>query len=297
MKKFVVYTVLTGNYDDLLQPVAIDDRFDYVLFTNDSVSAAGVWSIRPIPDVTPGDNKRLSRYSKTHPETLLADYAASLYIDANIQIQDQWVYDRVVELYENNIEYAGIKLVLTGRDCIYEHALDMCQWFVEDYRVAIRQCHQLYKLGFPKHFGLNENNVIFRTHTERMKAVDAEWWDWILNYSSRDQFSYMYCLWHNNVPLNYFLQQGEDTRNGSHFLLLDHNGKANVQKTKLLRRNLIRRLLAKNNSLAPDKSLARWESCYKSGAPAFCYYNRSFLSIFLNTPKLMAALLRGHNDR
>ena len=58
----------------------------------------GVWTVREIPRIVENDNKRLSRYPKTHPETLLADYKASLYIDANIQILDQWVYDRFIEL-------------------------------------------------------------------------------------------------------------------------------------------------------------------------------------------------------
>ena len=106
MNKFVVFTVLTGNYEAVQQPALTDSRFDYVLFTNDVQSSAGVWSVRPIPEVITGDNKRLSRYPKTHPETLLADYKASLYLDANIQIRDQWVYDRVVELYEKGVEFA-----------------------------------------------------------------------------------------------------------------------------------------------------------------------------------------------
>ena len=35
MKDFVVYTVLTGGYDNILQPLVVDDRFDFILFSND----------------------------------------------------------------------------------------------------------------------------------------------------------------------------------------------------------------------------------------------------------------------
>ena len=195
MSDFVVFTVLVGDYDDILQPLVVDKRFDYILFSNDiKETDIGVWSVRQFPNVVENDNKRLSRYPKTHPETMLAEYKASLYIDANIQILDQWVYNRFVELYEKKIEYAGIKLVLTGRDCIYEHSFDMCQNLLEHDYIAIKQCHRLHELGFPRHFGLNENNVIYRIHTEKMQAMDEEWWEWIMNYSSRDQFSLMYCL-------------------------------------------------------------------------------------------------------
>ena len=292
MNKFVVYTVLTGHYEDVQQPAVTDSRFDYILFTNDAQSSVGVWSIRPIPDVIPGDNKRLSRYPKTHPETMLADYKASLYIDANIQIRDQWVYDRVVELYDQGVEFAGIKLVLTGRDCIYEHSFDICQWRVETQEMAIKQCHAMYRQGFPQHFGLNENNVIYRLHTERMKAADQEWWEWIVNYSSRDQFSYMFCLWHNGVALNCFLPEGEDTRNSSHFFLIDHSDRINVKKSKTLHPNLFKRLLIKNNSVSPERALKIWRTSYQSRFPVLTLYTLSTLFLFVNAPAVLRAAVK-----
>lgn len=292
MKDFAVYTVLTGHYEEVQQPAVIDNRFSYILFTDDVNISAGVWTVKPIPKVVEGDAKRLSRYPKTHPETLLSEYKASLYIDANIQIRDRWVYDRVAELYEKGVDYAGIKLVLTGRDCIYEHTFDICQWLVETQRTAIRQCHALYGKGFPQHFGLNENNVIYRRHTERMKAADQEWWDWIRKYSGRDQFSYMYCLWHNGIELNYFLPEGEDTRNSPHFLLVDHNDRANVKKSKTLKPNIIELLLLKNGSLCPERALRIWRTSYRSRFPVLTLYTLSVLSIFVNIPLAIKAIIK-----
>ena len=291
MKEFVIYTVLVGGYDDVLQPKVVDDRFDYVLFSNDfKETKQGVWTVREIPRVVENDNKRLSRYPKTHPETLLADYKASLYIDANIQILDQWVYDRFIELYSQNIEFAGIQLVLTGRDCIYEHSFDMCQALLEHDYVAIRQCHRLYELGFPRHFGLNENNVLFRIHNDKMKATDEEWWDWILNYSSRDQFSFMYCLWKNGVPLNYFLPEGEDTRNGTHFRLVDHDGDTNVIKTKIIKRGLIEKLRIKSKTFNPDNYRRQWLSMYKSSSPVTTLYLKGLVAIVTNLSNIFKSI-------
>lgn len=289
----MIYTVLTGGYDDVLQPRVVDERFDYVLFSNDIKDGeAGIWTIRPIPLVVNDGGKRLSRYPKTHPETLLADYNASLYIDANIQILDQWVYDRFVELYGQNIEYAGIKLVLTGRDCIYEHSFDMVQALLEHDYVAIRQCHELYKRGFPRHFGLNENNVIFRIHTERMREVDEQWWWWICNYSSRDQFSLMYCLWHNGIALNYFLPQGEDARNGKHFRLVDHDGRANVIKTKVIKRGFVERLRVKSKTFNPERHLGNWLRFYKFSCPVLALRADGLLSITTNLFNLLKCAIK-----
>ena len=293
MKDFIIYTVIVGNYDEVLQPKVIDERFDYALFSNDfKDSYIGVWKIRDIPLVVTNDNKRLSRYPKTHPETLLSEYKASLYIDANIQIQDQWVYDRFVKLYNQKTEYAGIKLVLTGRDCIYEHAFDMCFWLVEHDYVAIRHCHELYKCGFPRHFGLNENNVIFRIHTERMKETDEQWWEWIVNYSCRDQFSYMYCLWKHKIPLCYFLDEGEDARTSNHFLLVHHDGREVVIKTKVIKRGIIEKLRIKSKAFDKEKNLVKWLQIIKSAHPITYLYVDGLFSIVRNIPHLVKAMLK-----
>ncbi len=287
MKDYVIYTVLVGDYDDITQPVVTDDRFDYVLFSNHILKTnIGVWNVKSIPNIIENDNKRLSRYPKTHPETMLSEYKASLYIDANIQIQDQWVYDRFIELYNQNVEFAGIRMVLTGRDCIYDHAFDMCFWVVEHDYNAIKQCHELYKRGFPRHFGLNENNLIFRIHTQKMKSVDEEWWNWILNYSFRDQFSYMYCLWKYNVELNYFLPIGEDTRNSKHFHLNNHDGRTSVIRKKIIPRSLIERLRIKSKSFDKDYCLNRWHSIYESSYPILYLYVDGIFTIIRSLPQL-----------
>ena len=35
MNKKVIYTCLVGNYDVLRQPLAIDESYDYICFSND----------------------------------------------------------------------------------------------------------------------------------------------------------------------------------------------------------------------------------------------------------------------
>lgn len=225
---------MTGGYEEILQPIVIDDRFDYILFSNDfEKKEVGKWVVRNIPKVLDtDDNKRTSRYPKSHPETMLSEYDASLYVDANIQIADKWVYDRIIELSESKVQHAGVKLLATGRDDIYRHAYDMCVMKAENDMNAIRQCHALYELGFPEHYGLNENNIIFRSHTEFMRQVDEEWWWWIKNYSFRDQFSYMYCLWKFKVKREFFLPEGKDAHNNGYFVFTYHNDNESVKRKK-----------------------------------------------------------------
>lgn len=292
MKEFVIYTVLTGNYEDILQPQVVDNRFDYVLFSNDSLKDLGIWSVRSIPDVIPGDNKRLSRYPKTHPESLLSEYKASLYVDANIQILDSWVYNRFIELYNMGIDYAGIKLVLTGRDCIYEHTFDMCLRRLEYASIAVKQCHAMFKAGFPRHYGINENNVIFRIHSDLMKDVDEEWWHWITTFSSRDQFSYMFCLWKHNIAIHYFLPHGEDARNGTHFRLLNHDGCPNVQRIKLVKLGVFRRLFLRSLRDNPQRGLRLWRTIYEAPRPIISLFFIGFILIVINIPNFVITAFR-----
>ena len=52
MNEFVIYTVRTGGYDDILQPKVVDNRFDYILFTDHTdASTIGIWQVKTIPYV------------------------------------------------------------------------------------------------------------------------------------------------------------------------------------------------------------------------------------------------------
>ncbi|MBR5328436.1 MAG: hypothetical protein IKV31_07870 [Paludibacteraceae bacterium] len=43
-KKYAIYTAMVGGYDEIMQPTVIDDRFDYILFSNDiKEDRVGVW--------------------------------------------------------------------------------------------------------------------------------------------------------------------------------------------------------------------------------------------------------------
>lgn len=287
---------MTGGYEGIVQPLAIDERFDYILFSNDfKENNIGVWQIRPIPAVVDlDDNKRLSRYPKSHPEEMLSEYEASLYMDANIQISDQWVYERFIELANKKIDYAGIKLLCTGRDDIYRHAYDMCVMRVENDINAIRQMHALYKNGFPEHYGLNENNIIFRSHTEKMKQADEEWWWWITNYSFRDQFSYMYCLWKHGIKRYFFLPEGEDSRNSNHFIYIAHNDSAGVVNKKWLTLGFFERKRNRcrtHSNYHYAKFCEQWVILCKMPCPRACLFVWGIVTYILMYPLIFKQVM------
>lgn len=46
----IIYTVITGNYDTIKQPLVVEEGVEYVLFTNNrEIKDAGVWKVVQIP--------------------------------------------------------------------------------------------------------------------------------------------------------------------------------------------------------------------------------------------------------
>lgn len=231
-RKLAVYTVIVDNYDEVKQPAIIDNRFDYILFSNTHTNSVGVWKVRPIPLFT--DKKwLLARYPKLNPEIVMPEYDAWLYIDGTIKITSQYVYDRCVELADANVDWAGMKH--QARNCIYDeiNAILAMSW-VHDYEVL-----DWYKVmredGFPAQAGLFENNIFFRTNSENVRKIDDMWRESISNFRfRRDQFSLMYAIWkHPTTKTTYLLPPGETAwNNNGHFSYYEHNPhQRNVKQT------------------------------------------------------------------
>lgn len=223
LKQFVVYTVQTGGYDVVQQPLVIDDRFDYILFSDSNEQKSiGVWQVRSIPYEN-SDLTRLSRYPKMHPYKLVGEYMASLYIDANIQITGQHIYDRVVECYEQGIDWAGIQHPY--RDCIYDEAYAI--YGLDTEANIFRWCHQLRSENYPRHRGLFENNIIFRIHNDNTKVVNTMWWNLYEQHTRRDQLTLFYVLWKTSaINTALLLPEGESSWNSNTVQIHKHKKNA-----------------------------------------------------------------------
>ncbi len=224
MKKFAIYTAIVGNYDTIRQPLAVDERFDYYLFSNDiREDHIGVWKVRPIPYSNPIQTK-IARWVKTHPEELLPGYECSLWLDANIQVASPDVYVRVVELMDAGVPMASMWHHL--RNSILEEALQVVSSNVEHETAVYRWITRLRREHYPFGNDLYETGVLFRNHRDpRTSQADRLWWDCIDRYSKRDQLSFGYALWRTNIACTYFLPQGYNARNSTSFRYIPHDDK------------------------------------------------------------------------
>lgn len=212
MNTKVIYTCLTGGYDDLLQPVVIDRDFDYICFSNDIPDKQiGAWQIRRIHFET-NDNSRLSRYPKILPHKVLAEYEYSVYVDANIQIVGQEFYDIINKRIEEGVMIAQVPHPF--EDCVYEDIRFAFGVNKVDFKTSRKQYRHLKLEGYPKHNGLYENNLILRKHNdERVKNIMCDWWKEYISYSKRDQFSLVFVYWQHNFKPNWLLEQANNVRN------------------------------------------------------------------------------------
>ncbi len=221
MKK-VIYTALVGNYDSLMQPAAVDPEFDYICFS-DCIAGpkVGVWEIRPIPFTSP-DSTRVARYSKLQPHVVLPEYEYSVWMDANVLIKGEEFYEKV------NAKIAeGTKMAFVphpSRDCVYEEIARCYRDVRIGLREALRQRRHLLAMGYPKHWGMMENNLILRRHNDPdvIRISDA-WWEEFQTYTTRDQLSLMPVCRENGIWPQLLLGEGNNTRNVPYLEVVRHN--------------------------------------------------------------------------
>lgn len=225
--KNVIYTILVGNYDRLMQPLAVDENFDYLCFSNDiKEKKVGVWTIRRIP-FQDSDKTRVSRYPKLLPHKVLQEYDYSLYIDANIQITGRELYDLINRKIEEETLIAQVPNIF--RNCIYKDIEIAYRKRKVDFKGAKRQYKHLKQEGFPEHYGLFENNVILRKHNDpKVVEISEAWWKEYSNYTHRDQFCLMYVYWKHNYMPTFLFGEGKNARNVEYLKLEKHPRKKNV---------------------------------------------------------------------
>lgn len=232
MKRYVIFSAIIGCYDEILQPLTVDDRFDYVLFSDCIPEGInGVWQVKRVYYYNPLQAK-IARYVKTHPESLLPEYEASLWMDANIRIASNCVYDRFVELCEKGVMVASVKHLVC--DCVYKEMFAVMDFMYERESVVLTWGHFLRKRDFPKQAGMFETGLLFRKHSEEVVGIfDSIWWSYVENYSKRDQLSFTVALENANLQCDYFIPVGYTVRNNEGFAFVKHvNEKGKFNKTQ-----------------------------------------------------------------
>lgn len=248
MKQLAIYTSIVGDIDSLMQPQAVDPRYDYICFVRKGMAgegSEGVWQLREIPaDIA--DSRMLSRYPKLHPDELLPGYSWTLWIDGNICIKDAAFYQRIDDLIAAGVQMAAP--LHPSRDCVYDEAYAVVAAGKERYAAALRVIKFLNAKNFPRHAGMWENNILLRCGgDESLKAMHALWWNCLQTLSGRDQLSLVYCARECGVTIVPLLPDGMITRDCDWLLYIYHDRRPRrpwlIKKFYDARRYIEKRLL------------------------------------------------------
>ena len=197
--KKVVYTVITGGYDNIPVHKYVAKDWDYILFTdNKDLIKQGKyehWTIKSLP-FDGLDNVRNSRYPKINAHIVLQEYDYSLYFDANIIVNNKNIFDLAEDLISKDVLIALPNHF--ERNCIYDEAEIVKELKIDFPYIVDKEIRFLKNEKYPEHNGLTENNIIFRQHNKIKPALDL-WWYMVKKYSKRDQLSFMYAIWKTGV--------------------------------------------------------------------------------------------------
>jgi len=187
----VIYTVLSGNYDDLRQPEVIVPGWDYICFSNDiPEKQIGIWQIRRF-NYHHEMPVRESHYPKLNPHLVLPEYECSLYLDAKVAFR-KILSDRLPELLDK-VSLAMIPH--PERNCVYQEAMLLTAWTVGEPDLIYWQTRYLLSNHFPAKSGMYDTAAIFRRHNQAAIIHFSEvWWDFYCHFSSRDQMGVTWAL-------------------------------------------------------------------------------------------------------
>lgn len=215
--KFVVYTALFGNYDDLIEPKEKFEGCDFICFTDQKHLTSGIWEIRFIEDCDLPPNMMNRKY-KILPHLFLSEYEWSLYIDANIAILSNPM--DLANKYLNKYKMALPKHF--ARSCIYDEARECIILGKASYKEVKNQIDNYRKEGFPANYGLGENSILLRVHNDAtIVKIMNDWWHELNIYTKRDQLSLAYVLWKNGKNFEYMDESAREGKGYFEYIL--HN--------------------------------------------------------------------------
>lgn len=187
----VIYTVIAGDYDNLLPPAVVERGVEYVAITGSADPAPPMpWLRRPLLR-TERNSRMTSRWHKLHPHILFPEHDISLYLDGNVYLKDG-----IRVFIEDTSRVSPIALFRHAeRACTYEEAEVVKRYRLDDPDIVDAQMTYYRMLGFPAKLGLFTSSIQLRRHRDlALVAFLEDWWRHLKAFSHRDQLSLNFML-------------------------------------------------------------------------------------------------------
>jgi Protein of unknown function (DUF616) len=194
----VIYTAITGNYDQLRNGDR-QDELPFVAYLENSElkTTDHILDLAQVlpPEYQDLDANRRAKWFKLHPHKLFPDFTYSIWIDGNVKVVGN--INQLIS--ENMINTGNLWAVFPHklRNCIFEEVAACVRLKKDDPQLMFSQItHYFSNKGYPRYNGLAENTIIVRKHNhENVIKLNEMWWQEILTWSKRDQLSFNYCCW------------------------------------------------------------------------------------------------------
>lgn len=214
MGKVLVYSCVTGNYDNLeagllaSTPVAEAD-VAYVLYTDrllpgsapQSYQAPGAevtWELRPLVWRHPLCGRRTARWHKVNSHLVAGDASHTIWLDGTQRIRPVALKTQLVQPLAEQHELATFRH--PERVCAYQELQACIHWKKDNPELMRRQLEQYRQAQYPPYFGLVETSCLLRANTQSVTTFNQLWWQQIQNHSYRDQLSFNYAAWCLDQP-------------------------------------------------------------------------------------------------
>jgi len=250
--KIAIVSAIAGGYDAIRPPEIIDERFDYIVYTDAPVRNPGFYDVRPLPYID-ADNTRSARFVKTNLTKLLPEYDYIVWIDANIFITGD-IFSIVKDFMASGKEFGA--MLHPTRTSPYDEMEECLRTGKDDADAIIDQRNYYHKQGYTTDKLIESNVLMVNTRGKHIDDFMGMWWNHIDRFSRRDQFSINYCLDANEVDWMTFTERPITARNHPIFALVDHGQGNNSFKRFMhqLAPDMTDPFLALSNTTLPSKA-------------------------------------------
>lgn len=191
--KGVVYSVITGGYDEISEIGIRNPELDYIFYTDNPELHSDTWEVRLLENPDGLDQVRLARNVKILTHKYLPEYDYSVYVDGKLTLK--------ADPLEFIKRYRGERPLLCFphyfKDCAYEE-MENCiaAGRFDNEEVMRKQMDRYRNEGYPIHNGLIDSCFLVREHMDpEVIRVMETWWGEIRDHSYRDQLSFNYACW------------------------------------------------------------------------------------------------------
>ncbi|XLQ20255.1 MAG: glycosyltransferase domain-containing protein [Candidatus Moraniibacteriota bacterium] len=231
--KIAIYTAVFGDgYDKIKEPSKKIKGCDFICFTDDASVHSDVFDVR-LENRYFSDPTLDARMRKILTHKFLPEYEYVVWIDGSVVIRTEdieYLIDKYLKKHDVAIHQHSL------RNCIYDEMLECFYRAKDDPADMLKQIISYIKEGYPPNNGLAETPIVFRRNlAENTKKINEDWWREIEKHSRRDQLSFDYVIWKNNLD---YYRINANARDNENFFVAHHEGQRENHEINMLKQKI-----------------------------------------------------------